>query len=213
MTRDIDINITEIAPGTNTLVVTGGGNDVYLFRRLAEDLRLSNVQVGTVKGDQQFPRKLPGIVNLPSFTQVIISLGVVRDANSDPNHAFEEICSALREAHLPIPTAPDTQAVGRPKVTVHLFPGEMRPGVLETLCLEAVSNKPQYACVDAYFECLRTKGISIPAHKLAKAKAHAYLASCADPVAGVGVGFLHSKDCWDLTNPVWNAAREFLRLL
>ena len=211
---DIDTNLTAIAPGKDTLVLTGGGNDVYLFRRLAEDLNLSsNIQVGTVKGDQEFARILSGLLKLPHFLPQIKSLGVVRDADSDPKRAFEQLCRDLLQAGFPVPTAPDKSAVGTPNVTVHLFPGEMRPGVLETLCLEAVSLKPQYACVEEYFDCLRTKGIDIPEHKLAKAKAHAYLASCPDPVAGVGVGFLHSKNYWDMTNPAWHAARAFLRLL
>lgn len=210
---DIDTKFTKMAPGKDTLVLTGGGNDVYLFQRLAEDLNLSNIQVGTVKGDQQFARTLKDINNLPYVFTQIKSLGLVRDADSDPKKAFDQVCCDLSQAGFPVPTAPDKSAVGTPNVTVHLFPGEMRPGVLEMLCLETVSNKPQYACVEEYFDCLRTKGIAIPEHKLAKAKAHAYLASCPDPVAGVGVGFLHSKNYWDMTNPAWHAARAFLQLL
>jgi hypothetical protein len=210
---DIDIMITALEPGTHTLVIAEGGNDVLLFRRLADDLGLPNVQVGAVKGQTEFARKLPTIITFPGFEDAIKSIGVVRDANSDPKRAFDQVCSALREAHLPIPTAPDIPAVGPPKVTVHLLPGRKRSGVLETLCLEAVRDNPHYACVEAYFECLQTEGIAIPAHKLAKAKAHAYLASCRDPVAGVGVGFKHSKDYWNLSSPVWDPARQFLCLI
>ncbi len=202
-----------IAEGVTRLIVTEGGDGAHLFRRLVDDLGLSRFQIVSAEGKDHFKPTLSVINTLSEFAAQIKAVGVVGDADDDPDKAFQEICDALREAGLSPPTSPDLLGAGFPKVRVLIVPTADERGTLETLCLEAVGADPRMRCVEDFVACVEAKGSAIPDNRRGKAKAHAFLASCPDPVAGVGAGFTKRRDYWNLGDPVWDRAKEFLKSL
>jgi hypothetical protein len=62
-------------------------------------------------------------------------------------------------------------------------------------------------CVDAYFDCLRSRGVS-PPDDLSKARVQAFLAS--RPKPSVHLGIAAQKGYWPLDAGAFRDARKFL---
>ncbi len=121
----------------------------------------------------------------PGFAATVESIGIVRDAESNPRGAFQSACSALRNAQLPVPPKPRAAAAGSPQVNVLILPDPATPGMLETLCLQAVAQDPVMPCVEEFFRCADQRGVSSPGNPW-KARAHAFLSSRPKPDLLIG---------------------------
>lgn len=99
------------------ILLVEGQNEVNLFTELLADQKLdSSIQVFETKGKDKFAGRLGALMTSSGFNQVI-SIGVVRDADSDPGSAFQSVCSGLRNVKLPEPTTPMRPITGPPQVT------------------------------------------------------------------------------------------------
>ncbi len=109
------------------------------------------------------------------FRERVQKLGIIRDAESgDAIQALASILSAVegfnRESApfaLPIPNQLaklTPMASGKPQLGVFVLPDCQRPGMLETLCLEAIEEWEQdqdsklMPCVRELFACLNKRG-------------------------------------------------------
>jgi hypothetical protein len=162
----------------NKLLLVEGEDEEYLFDALLEDLKLEkNIQVFGVGGKDKFPNDLEKYKkNVPGF-EIVTSLGIIRDADNDPQAAFQSVCSALNNAGLPVPNAPLQSKDGPPKVTIMIVPDSDRTGMLEDLCLDSVSDDPAMPCIDQYFECLRGNNRILTENDIPKARVRAFLVS------------------------------------
>jgi len=103
-------------------------------------------------------------------------VGIVQDADNDPNAAFQSICSALAAAGLPVPDAP-RQIVGEdPRIAVMIVPDGVKPGMLEDVCLASVVDDPAMVCVDGFFTCLEQRQAA-RSQTPAKARLRAFLSA------------------------------------
>lgn len=208
-----DLEITEIQDGVDKLIIAEGGNDVLAVRTLVRRLELAGFQVGMVHGKNDFFNKLQDITTLPYFDQRVKSVAVVSDADQDPDEAFRNVCKALRKNKNPtlqVPSKPFKMTDGAcPRVGVLLWPDCKSVGMLETVCLESVSDDPVFTCLDSFFVCVESQGVHIQPHRLPKARAHAFLATREEPAAAVGQGF--RERYWNLDHRAWDCAKAFLR--
>lgn len=161
---------------TKVLLVEGQ-DEVNLFTELLADICLANdVQVIEVGGKEKFTEKLSGLKLRSGFRQ-ITSIGIVRDADCDPPGAFQSICSSLRRTKLPEPTAPLCPEAGPPQVTAMIVPDANTSGMIESVCLNSVSDDPAMACVEQYFQCLQEKQRILAENVMPKARVGIFLAS------------------------------------
>jgi hypothetical protein len=142
----------------------------------------------------------------PHFSN-IISLGVVRDADTDSDSAFQSIRSALESVNLPVPKKQLEPIGNKPKVSVMILPGEGKPGMLEDLCLMSVSLDPSMACVHEYCQCIQQKGLSMPKN-LSKSKVQVFLASREE--TGKRLGEAALAGYWPLDNESFDNVKKFL---
>jgi hypothetical protein len=82
--------------------------------------------------------------------------------------------------------------------------------MLETLCLQSVTDDPAVQCVDDFFRCLEREGLKSPTN-LAKARAHVFLAS--RPRPDLLVGQAAHAGYWRWDHAVFDQLKEFLRSL
>jgi len=191
------------------VLVVEGHDEEGFFEELIEHLGHHDVQVVNVQGKDMGPR-LRTVVNAPGFRQVV-SLGVERDANSDPAGALQSVRGALLNAGLPAPAEPlEPVQEADLRVTVMLLPGLGRAGALEDACLASVTERPEWECVEGLFRCLHEKGLPEPVQR-AKARVHAYLATAPNPMLRVGEAA--KRRYWDLDHPAFEDIRRFLRLV
>lgn len=191
------------------ILVVEGKEDERFFRALVKHMGLQKIQIISSDGKTKMRGKLGAIVKTSGFNQVT-SLGVVRDADSNPDAAFQSIRDALQAAGLPAPDRP-LKAVGeKPRVAVLILPGEDLPGTLEDLCLKAVAQDPAISCVRQYFECLRRNKLPLP-NNMSKAKIQAFLAS--RHKAGLRLGEAAEAGYWPWDNEVFQRVKNFVNLI
>ena len=189
------------------LLVVEGKDEVNLFKALVEYLDLHNVQILDIGGKFQFKSKLSAISKSPHFNN-IISLGVVRDADTDSDSAFQSICSALEFVNLPVPKNQLEPIGTKPKVSVIILPGEGKPGMLEDLCLMSVSLDSSMACVYEYCQCIQQTGLPLPKN-ISKCKVQVFLASREE--TGKRLGEAALAGYWPLDDGAFGHVKKFLR--
>ena len=201
----------EPATTTSPIQLLVEGNDQRnFFEAFIEHLSLDNIQIQNFGGVNELRGFLLVLVNAPGFREIVQSVGIVRDAETSAQAAFQSVQSSLRNAGLPVPNQPERRAGGSPAVTVLILPGNSRPGMLETLLNETFANTPEDACINAFFECVE----AVPAVSINnpdKARAYAYLTTKPNPHHSVGMAA--KQRCWDLDHPVFDRIRQFLRAL
>ncbi|NQE46720.1 hypothetical protein C5S31_11930 [ANME-1 cluster archaeon GoMg2] len=177
-------NIPTWTPEKSILLLVEGEDDKVFFEAFRDHLSLQDIQVEQLGGKTNWRRKVKLIKDREDFLKNVISLGLVRDADTSPSDAFKSVVDALREAELPLPSKSLESVGSNPKVTVLILPDENEEGELKDLYLKSVEKDPAMPCVNAYFECLEQTELSLPS-KLCKPKVQAFLASRQKEVIGI----------------------------
>lgn len=192
------------------LLLGEGVEEVRFFKALLTHLSLTGIQVAQTGGKghrmHEFLRALPSFPGFSSLT----ALGVTRDADDDPGKAFQSVRNSLIDSGMDAPEEPLIASSGKPRVSVFIFPDCASSGMLESLCLEAVSENPAVKCVDAYFDCVKRETGQVPTN-MWKARTHAWLASRAKPDKRLGEA-AEAGD-WPFDNAAFNQLSRFLRSL
>ena len=186
------------------------GNDPRnFFEAFVEHLSLANIQIQNFGGVYELRGFLRALVNAPGF-QTVQSIGIVRDAETSAERAFQSVQSSLERAELPMPDSPAERTDTSPAVTVLILPGDNRQGMLETLLCESFADTSVEGCIDGFFKCVESlPDVSI--ERSDKARAHAYLTTKPNPHFSVGVAA--KNDYWDLNHSVFSDIRDFLQTI
>ncbi len=190
-------------------ILVEGNDQRNFFEAFIDHLSLVNIQIHNFGGVDQLRDFLEGLVDVTGF-QAVKSIGIVRDAETSAQAAFQSVQSSLSNAGLPVPNHPEDRAGSSPAVTVLILPGNNRPGMLETLLNKTFAGTPEEACINAFFDCVEaipTVSITNPD----KARAYAYLTTKPKPHHSVGMAA--KQRYWNLNHPVFDQLRQFLRAL
>ena len=190
-------------------ILVEGNDPRNFFEAFIEHLALANIQIQNFGGVSELSSFLRALVNAPDF-QTVQSIGIVRDAETSAERAFQSVQSSLERARLPMPDNPAERTDANPAVTVLILPGDSRQGMLETLLCESFADTSVDHCIDDFFECVE----SLPDASIErsdKARAHAYLTTKPNPHFSVGVAA--KNDYWDLNHSVFSTVRDFLRMI
>ena len=140
-------------------LVVEGNDQVNFFRAFVKHVSLANVQIQNFGGISELRAFLAALAVEPDFEDWVERLGIVRDAETHAEGAFESVRSSLANAGLPAPDGPEVLTGDRPPaVSVLILPGEGREGMLETLLCESFAGKRIDRCIDEFFECRRRLG-------------------------------------------------------
>lgn len=191
------------------LIIVEGKDEVLFLNAFAKHLGLKNILFLDIGGKTTLKDNLETLPEIQGYEHVV-SLGVVRDADNDPQNAFESVCGALKSNHYTVPDKPAVLIGNKPKIAVLILPGENKPGMLEDVCLEALKNDPAIACVDDYFQCLKNNGIE-PPQNMSKARIHAFLASRPKPDLRLGES-AGKESYWNYDDPAFDTIQRFLQL-
>jgi hypothetical protein len=191
------------------LLIGEGREDVLFFTAFLKHLHLNDVQIADYGGKYQLRSYLRALLLRPDFTQ-LVSLGIVRDADTDATSAFQSVSGALHDLGLPVPDIPGQVAGVTVRVGVWIMPDGQGPGMLEDLCLAAVQNDLAMPCVDDYFMCLFHNSQNQP-NNLAKARVHAWLASRIEP--DLRLGEAAAKGYWPWDSAAFEPIKTFLQAL
>ena len=185
---------------------------MHFFEALLRHLGLDQaIEIRNFGGVAEFKRNIIALANSNEFKNLVTSVGVIRDAEDQPAaSARQSILDGLVAAGL---TAARTPPI---KTAVFVLPDDARPGMIETLCVEATKTEPSLAdawtCVDEFFACLTTRKIALPTDvAFAKNQAQAFLATRDD--VQLFPGQAAYKGHWPFDNKLFDPLKTFLRYL
>ena len=201
----------QFAIAHDRLVLVEGMDEVNLIERMLDTLGIKNVQIIEAGGVSRISERLKAVkVEVETKRIDLISLAVLRDADTSAPRAFQSVTGALRSSGFDIPSAHGAFSQGSPSVGVFILPDGEAEGSVEDLCWQAVQETPAGRCSQAYVECLQgldTLTLSSPSKTLV----HAYLAAQDDPSTRVGEGA--QKGYWPLDDDAFARLKDFLTQL
>jgi hypothetical protein len=191
------------------MLIVEGKEDAAFFGALVKHLKMEHIQVEPIGGKNSLGDQLKLLVVTPGFSDVLASIGIVRDADDNPKGAFQSVCSALKSAELTVPKRPLSSSGSKPSVTVMILPDPNTTGMLEDVCLKAVESEAAMACVNDFFACLPQQGLSVP-KDISKAKIQVYLAALQ---AELRLGEAAQKGLWAWEHPAFTEIKQFLQTI
>lgn len=195
----------------NHLMIVEGQDEFRFFNAFFKYHNISDIQIIDIGGKTQFKNRIRAVVISQYFHQVK-SIGIVRDADDNPQGAFQSICHSLKSAGLNAPTAPMTITDSKPRVAVYICPSQNKKGAIENIILNSVKKLPVMECVNSFIDCLLNNKTDLnPPHNIEKAKVQAFLSSKGE--GGIQVGLASEKGYFPLGDPAFNDIKKFINLL
>lgn len=191
-------------------LLIGEGNDEWsFFKALLSHLHIEDVQVEQYGGKDNLGPFLRTLPVRPGY-QELVSLGITRDADENPESAFESVSGALQRAGIAAPSQPGDVTGENPQVSVWILPGGDTRGMLENILLESVDADPGLICVDEYLQCIHQRTQRQPQNR-SKARVHAWLAS--QSRSYLRIGEAASKGIWPWDSSVFEPLIEFIHAM
>jgi hypothetical protein len=190
------------------IVFCEGKDDVAVVRGLATHLGL-DVEVESYDGKNQVPILLQSLLKRPEFAQQkVAAIAILRDADADSKAAFTSVRESLRQNNFEAPAADGAFSESALKVGVFIV-GVNGRGMIEDLCLQSVSDQPEFPCVDSYFACITEK--SGRSNFSSKGKVRVWMASHVD--YDLRVGKAAEEGYWPWESPAFDSLKNFLKAL
>lgn len=188
------------------LVLVEGHDEELFFEALVRHMGINSIQVLPIAGKDNLRPNLKMLVVSPRFSEVV-SLGIVRDANNNPEGAFQSVCGALEIVNLPVPRVALLPTGRGPQVTIMILPDGNTPGMLEDVCLRTVGEDPAMFCVEEFFKCLQKRNVSMPRNN-SKARVQVFLGSRLE--AGKRLGEAAQAGYWPWDHIAVEQIKKFL---
>lgn len=182
------------------LLLVEGDTPMHFFEALLRHFgKDRQIEIRNFRSVAQLKPTLIDLVQTAEFQTIVTSLGIVRDAETDAIAARQSVDGALQAAGLTAGRVPPI------KTSVFILPDNISPGMIETLCMQAVDGEPALtsasACTTEFFACLGKNAVALPVEpKLAKNRAQAYLATRME--VQLFPGQAAYKDHWPWNNPL-----------
>jgi len=189
------------------LLIVEGEDENRFFNSLLSSMGIDSIQVLPIGGKTKIRENL-SLIRKDAKFYVLESIGIIRDADDDPNSAFQSVCDSLEINSFSVPSVKHEFTTEKPSIGVLILPGNNSKGALEDLCLISEKDNPVMVCVEQYFDCLKLKQGNVPS-SLGKAKIHVFLASkINDPTKRLGESA--EAGYWNWNNENFLMIREFL---
>lgn len=202
------------------LLLVEGSTDGHFCGKLLKKMGISGVRIEEIfdnldeinivaaKGINKFKMKLENLKLVSGFSNVE-RIAILADADENPpNSVFEEIReNVLKPCGFAAPEKLNELSDGHPKIIIHIISCKEK-GCLESLCLEAVSQKHAIPAIQKFEEEINNYQPRFRPECLYKAKLQVYLAAMRElvhyPALGVPKGY------FDLESNVFNSLKNFL---
>jgi hypothetical protein len=160
------------------LLVEGRTPEIF-FREFVAWLKMDDrIQVRTFGGVSKatFKTYLEGFSAKAAFKNQVTRLAIIRDAEQQPaSEAYASVRAVIQDVLKVEPGPMGAFGFGPLSVGIYILPDCSRPGMLESLCLEAwAGEEPAAGCTRAFGSCLgvgesfRTSKQCLAAHLVAR---------------------------------------------
>jgi len=192
------------------LVVCEGRDDEAVLSGLCEASGITGLTFENCGGRNKLERFVRQLhIRLEFAHQDVESLAIVIDAETSLEASWQKIRNAVQLGFKVKLAEHGAFAGEEPRIAGFVVSGPHGRGMIEDLCLDSVSDRPGYACLQQYFQCLAEKTDKKEYHS--KAKFRAWMASQAEYEAYIGEAAKHGFIPWE--KPAFTPLRDFLRQL
>jgi hypothetical protein len=205
MLSEKQIKLPEPIKESKQLLVEGRSDEEF-FKALMRNMGIEGIQIQRYEGKNRLRNFIERFRSQSNF-KMVVSLGIVRDADNNAKSAFQSVCSALRNAGLSHPKQPESFEGTKPRIGVLVLPDANTPGMLETICLRSVTDDPAMKCVDEYLNCVQEQLGYLP-KTIDKAQVQAFMASRPETVWQLGEAA--QKSYWQLNHPTFDHVKRFM---
>jgi len=205
MLSEKQIKLPEPIKESKQLLVEGRSDEEF-FKALMRNMGIEGIQIQRYEGKDRLRNFIERFRSQSNF-KMVVSLGIVRDADNNAKSAFQSVCSALKNAGLSHPKQPESFEGTKPRIGVLVLPDANTPGMLETICLRSVTDDPAMKCVDEYFNCVQEQLGYLP-KTINKAQVQAFMASKPETVWQLGEAA--QKNYWQLDHPTFDHVKRFM---
>ncbi|HVA46690.1 MAG TPA: DUF3226 domain-containing protein [Pirellulales bacterium] len=182
------------------LLLVEGLSPANFFEALCRHLGLSDaIEIRSYGGINQLHAYLRAQAAGEDFRRNVQSLLIARDAEDDAVKAKQSVQTAIDALKL------------HPSVRtqIAIFPNEVAAGMIETLCLSSVADRPHYHCIHDFVVCIEGNGIRLPeGHKRDKHLAQMYLATQEE--AQLYPGIAAYRQAWPFDHVAFDRLRAML---
>jgi len=188
-----------------------GGDDLAVVRGVAESIGLLDFRIERFLGKDRLTEFLSDVRKRPEFVQEnVASVAVVRDADEDLNAAFTSVRHSLTtNGFTPCPDHNGQIAGTSRRIGILIIGPNQGKGMIEDLCLQSVSDRPEFGCVDDYLRCIADK--CDRRSFSSKGKIRIWMGSHSDH--DLYVGCAAAKGYWPWENASFDPLKAFLRAL
>lgn len=192
------------------LVLCEGKDEIAVITELCKAREIGGLTVEHYGGIPNVWNVIEQLPKRPAYAQKEIeSLAILMDGDDDPDAAWQRLCDVVRK-HLKVSLPGRGRFAGdKPQVAGYVIAGVEGKGMLEDLCLRAVSGTPGFNCLDEFFRCMAEKTDKKEYH--AKARFRAWMSTQSDYDLGVGLAATRGHLPWE--SPAFDPLVEFLRTL
>ena len=174
-------------PTSAIQLLVEGKDQGNFFGELVKYLKIEDLQIQDFGGVNELKGFLGVIVKQSGFHDTVRMLGIVRDAETSAQGAFQSVQSSLCNAGLSVPVRPGEPAGAAPAVNVLILPGNGAPGMLETLLCRTFAGTAVDGCIDDFFRCFEQSEEGARIRNPDKARAQVFLATRKKVKMSVGV--------------------------
>jgi len=187
------------------LLLGEGEDEVQFFKALLRHVGKEDIQPLSYGGTGQLGSYIKTLPLVDNF-DTVVSIGVTRDADQNPEGAFDSVANFLNRNSFASPENPGEIAQGNPSTGIFILPGDERQGELETLCLDALDDDPAIECVNEFFRC--AEGADCSPNKPDKAKLYAWLTTRSSFCRRLGIAAQNGQVPFD--SPAFSSLRNFV---
>ena len=193
-------------------VIVEGNDEIRVFESLSKHLNIHDLEVRHYGGSPKLRQFLKTFRSSSEF-DLVRSLAIVADANSNRNGREQRIQGALSNAGLPVPPRPlESVSNGDLKVAYLVVPHNVEGTMIEDVCLDSVKTDPVMECIDRYFECISQTNTQGPREVwMSKARVHAFLASRDRP--DLRLGEAAEKGLWTFDTDAFLPLKDLMSIL
>lgn len=188
-------------------LIVEGNDEENIFEKLLNLLNISDIQIQPIGGKEKISSTLRTLLDSHNYN-ILRSIGIIIDADTDYNAAFDKVKGALKRANLPVPNGPLEKASnGKIEVSVFIMPkGNNSNGAIENLFVETINDKSIYKdCIMEFLDCAEELESNMDTNK---APVYAYISVQKEPDIRLGVSV--QKGYWDLTHHCFDEIKDFL---
>jgi hypothetical protein len=191
-----------------SVLIVEGKDDGAFFEHLLTALGANPDLVGVIatSGNTKLKANLEALKRSRAFTNgTVENIGVIQDADTDPNSALTSVHGALEATGFPAPNHASFLG-SAPRLGLFLLPSAASTGDLEQVCLDTIPADPRTIAAGEFFKTADAQ--FGPFNHKSKRTAAIFLTLVAEETRGVGNAF--SKGVFDIGHSSLTDLKAFL---